>query len=495
MNLSNLILQRAARDPEAVAVIEDGHHLRYADLSAGVLRVSAALAARGVGRGVVVGLLSAHVVPHLILTLAIARAGAVSMPAGSGATLDERLRPLRAAGARLVLCERVPAADEGGEGFEFVAADESLLRAGSADASAGWVPDEGDSVWRLTLSSGTTGEAKIIPLTHEHSITHLLAHNTVLRYGPDTRLFFLLGMNTSFALLHCLQQLLHGGGVVAYSSQLIDAIALCRAHGVTHMLASPASAAALADRVADASVADGPPLPDLQLYLGGGAVSDALRATLARKVTPRVGIVYGSSELGLVAIADAQTFARHPRCAGRLVPWALAEAVDAQGKALPPGTRGELRFQFLGRFDGYLGDPQATARHLRDGWYYPGDLGRVERDGLLYVDGRVNELVNVGGDKFLASSVEQALETHPDVVEAGVVAADLPTGGRVLLAVVVSRGAFDEAAILEHVRPRLGRRTPARVFRADALPRNEMGKLVRARLAQGLSNALGGRAG
>ncbi len=479
MNLASVILQRALRDPQAVAIVEGEQTLSYADLERGVRLTAAALAARGVGRGTVVGLASSHVAVHLIVTLAVARLGAVSMPRGSGATDEQRLGPLRRAGARIIVGERPLRDGESFEGFDYVAADRALIEGVGSSAEHGWGPDCSDLPWRLTLSSGTTGEPKPVALTHERALAHWFAQNCLIPYGAGTRLFTTIGLNISFGISHCLRQLAFGGTVVAYSAKLPEAFSLCERHGVTHMVASPSTAARLVDLLPD----ERPRFPDMHLLLGGAVVSAALQDKLRRRVTSRITSIYGASELGMLAIADPQLLVEQPDAAGRVVPWAQAEAVDERGNALAPGATGELRFRTLGGFSGYEGDPETTSRYVRDGWFHPGDFGRVTREGLLYVDGRLDDVINIGGVKMLPSAVEQVLELHADVAESAAVPVTMPGGQLVLVAVVVSRGEFDEASVIAHCRERLGARAPARVFRVDALPRNDMGKIQRRELA------------
>ncbi len=481
MNLADLILARAARRPDAVAIVEGGQQVRYRHFERAVRAASASLATRGVGVGTVVGLESSHVTTHLVLTLAIARLGAISMPGGAGASLDERLAPLRRVGARLLVGERPLREGTSIGGFEYIVADRSVLDARTQDAPTGWSPDAGDLVWRLTLSSGTTGTQKVIPLTQEHSLTHILAHQNVIAYGPGTRLCLLIGVNISFGLIHALQQLFHGGTVVAFTPRLAETFELCERNEVTHMIASPAAAAQLAAMLDG----DAPRLPGMNLYMGGGAVSPRLRDTLASRLTPRLGVIYGSTELGMMTAADPETFARHPDSVGHVVPWALAEAVGGDGTVLAPGHTGELRFQLLGRFDGYLGDAQTTAERLRDGWYYPGDVGSVSRDGLVRVTGRVDDVINLGGLKLLPEQIEQVLETLPGVAQAAAFTVEMGGAEPVLVAAVVPQGeSFDEARLLSQARERLGRRAPRRIFRLPALPRNELGKVLRRELAR-----------
>lgn len=485
MNFTDFLLQGARRHPDAVAIVEGDRPIRFDALEHGVLAVEAALRDAGLGPGTVVGLASKHVSVHLILTLAVARLGGTTMPMPSGPTLAERLAPLRRAGASVLIGERTmrDGEDAAFEGLRYIAADESLLAGRTSAKPGARGEDVGDRPWRLTATSGTTGAPKLIAISHERALTLYMLQQGFLPFGgPGTRLFCAIGLDVPFGLNHCLRQLMFGGAVVAYSDRIDEAIDVCERHAVTHLIASPSTASRWLARLPDS----GPRLPAMRVYLGGGAVSPALRDALSRRLSPRVGVLYGASEYGGVAVADEHTLAEHPDSVGRVLPWLQVEAIDGQGRPVPPGDVGEIRVQGLAGFPGYHDDPAATAASLRDGWFHPGDLGRVTPDGLLFIDGRVDDVINVGGIKVLPARIEAVLEAHPDVAEAAAFAASGPDGTQVLLAAVVCRGLFDEAALLAHCRAQLGAMAPQRLKRLQALPRNASGKLVRRILSDGI---------
>ena len=94
--------------------------------------------------------------------------------------------------------------------------------------------------------------------------------------------------------------------------------------------------------------------------------------------------------------------------------------LDGEGRRLPSGERGEIALRGPTITRGYDNDAAATASAFRDGWFRTGDLGYLDAEGYLFIVGRIKEVINRGGQKVAPAEVEEALLSHPDVVEAAV---------------------------------------------------------------------------
>ena len=203
------------------------------------------------------------------------------------------------------------------------------------------------------------------------------------------------------------------------------------------------------------------------IVLGGGPVApdlveEALRA--GANVVQSYGMTETASQVALLPPALAR------------------QKAGSAGPALPGA---ELRIdngEILVR--GPMVSPSAA---LDDGWLRTGDLGRIDEDGCLWVDGRTGDLIITGGENVRPEPVEDALRAHPDVVDAAVVGRPDPEWQEAVTAVVVLRGgaAFDEAALRAHCAALLERHeVPKRFEVAQALPRTASGKLRRAALRE-----------
>jgi acyl-CoA synthetase (AMP-forming)/AMP-acid ligase II len=95
--------------------------------------------------------------------------------------------------------------------------------------------------------------------------------------------------------------------------------------------------------------------------------------------------------------------------------------VDADGADVPLGATGEFWISGPGLMRGYLGQPEATAEVLRDGWFHTGDLGRQDERGLYYFVGRKKDIIRRSGENLAAAEVEEVLRAHPKVLEVAVI--------------------------------------------------------------------------
>jgi acyl-coenzyme A synthetase/AMP-(fatty) acid ligase len=127
---------------------------------------------------------------------------------------------------------------------------------------------------------------------------------------------------------------------------------------------------------------------------------------------------------------------------------------------------------------------------FRDGWFYPGDLGRIEEDGLVVVTGRSADAVNIGGKKLSIADVENKLLANPALPDLCVIPVHLAAGD--LLAIVVAAGEDQRGAPLQ---AEIGKAIPKgisfRIVRTPAIPRNEAGKVARQALARRLTEVIG----
>jgi acyl-CoA synthetase (AMP-forming)/AMP-acid ligase II len=131
-------------------------------------------------------------------------------------------------------------------------------------------------------------------------------------------------------------------------------------------------------------------------------------------------------------------------------------------------------------------DPGFHDRLTDDGWFHTGDLGSVDDDGFVWIEGRVSDMINRGGLKVFPAQVEEVLIAADQVRDAAVVGMPDDRLGEVPWAFVVTTdGTVDEAALLAWCRERLtAYKVPARVIAVDALPRNEIGKVLRRELVE-----------
>jgi amino acid adenylation domain-containing protein len=160
--------------------------------------------------------------------------------------------------------------------------------------------------------------------------------------------------------------------------------------------------------------------------------------------------------------------------------------LDADGAAVAPGDEGFVCIRGSNVTPGYLGSEIANRESFRHGWFYTGDLGRMDEDGYLWLTGRSKEILNRGGEKISPREVDDVLMTHPAIRQCLTFALpDSQLGEEVGAAVVFRAGAMaDEAEIQRFAAARLSDfKVPRRVFALDEIPAGPTGKLQRVGMA------------
>jgi O-succinylbenzoic acid--CoA ligase len=225
------------------------------------------------------------------------------------------------------------------------------------------------------------------------------------------------------------------------------------------------------------------------LLLGGAAAAPELLARALEAgypVCPTYGLTEATSQ-----VATAQP--PRPSAAGPC-PMHPLRGIDLRivldGRDVPAGVPGEIALRGPTVMQGYLHDPAATARALRDGWLFTGDVGYLDAEGALHVLDRRDDLIVSGGENVYPAEVEAMLLEHPSVADAGVAGVPDPDlGSRVVAWIVAEGGASPDAGALSaYCSDRLAGFKRPREFRfVRALPRTAAGKLQR-RLLTGIAS-------
>jgi fatty-acyl-CoA synthase len=221
----------------------------------------------------------------------------------------------------------------------------------------------------------------------------------------------------------------------------------------------------------------------LRMILSGAA---PLAPQLAKAVMDRFGDVlyngYASTETASGTLATPADLRTAPGTVGKAMAGVKLRILDEQGRELPRGETGRV---FIGSpllFEGYTG---GGSKEVIDGLMSTGDLGHLDHDGRLYIDGRDDDMILSGGENVFPQEVEDLLSAHEAVADAAVFGVPDEQFGQRLKAFVVLRegGELDESAVQEYVKANLARyKVPREVVFLDELPRNATGKILKREL-------------
>ena len=220
-------------------------------------------------------------------------------------------------------------------------------------------------------------------------------------------------------------------------------------------------------------------LSSLRIVMASGS---ALSHDLKKEATKLFGEVlydlYGSTEIGWVAIARPQDIATKPKSVGRPVDGIDVAVFAPDGKKLPAGEIGELYIKSDVLFEGYT---SGETKDSRDGYMSIGDLGKLDEEGFLYIESRSDDMVIVGGENIYPIEVEEVIESIPGVTEVTVFGVPDDEYGHVLVAFVV--GSTTEEAVRSVCSEELASfKVPRKVRIVDELPRTSTGKVLKREL-------------
>lgn len=485
----------AAEHPDRTALVTvDGATTGYGPLAEQALRTAAALVAAGVGEGDLVAVTLPKGPEQIAAVLGVVAAGAAYVPLG-----------LEQPAARL---ERVRATAR----FRFVVGDWPAVSGHEEDPTAPRVlsfPDTQacpplpapreirlDALAYVIFTSGSTGEPKGV------EITHTAAWNTVADVGsrhgigPDDRVFALSALDFDLSVYDVFGMLSVGGSLLLPTEVLRREPArwpdLVARHGVTVWNTVPALLDLLLEADERCAVGSGSIRGLRTALVSGDWIGLDLPGRLkARTARPCVFVAMGGATEASIWSNTLTVDEVDPRWVsipyGRPLTGQDYRVVDPAGRDCPDWTPGELWIGGRGLARGYVADPERTAEKfvVRDGrrWYRTGDLGRYRDDGTLEFLGRLDSQLKIAGHRIEAGEVETALEAHPDVVRAAVVAVGERTAKR-LVAFVVPREttAADDvtAALPAWLAQRLAAyAVPSRLLPLPALPLTGNGKVDR----------------
>ncbi|MGA4992146.1 class I adenylate-forming enzyme family protein [Nonomuraea bangladeshensis] len=365
-----------------------------------------------------------------------------------------------------------------------------LLRAGRATPATGRAaPQDPDAPAVLLHTSGTTGTPKVAVLRHRHLTSYVLETTELLSAGPDEAALVSVPPYHIAGIAGLLTGLYSGRRIVQLPNfEAAEWVRLAREQHVTHAMVVPTMLA----RIVETLRADGGGLPSLRhLSYGGGRMPRPV-IEQALGLLPHVDFVNGygltettssiavltPSEHREAATSDDPRVRRRLDSVGRPLPAVEIVVHDADGAPVPAGTRGEL----------WVRGPQvsgeyAHASRLEDGgWFRTRDGGWIDQDGYIYVEGRLDDVIVRGGENLSPGEIENVLLAHPAVAEAAVFGVPDEQWGEVVAAAVVlhPEGHVAEQDLRDWVGARLrSSRVPALVAFHEALPRNDMGKLLR----------------
>jgi len=477
----------------AFVVPDDGQVLSYAEMADRVETLAGRLAAAGVGRGDRVALTLPNSPDFVQLLLAITLLGAAAAPLNPAYTGPEYTFYLEDVAPRLLLMQAgmPPAATAAAAATgttvlgvaDVAGGPPDLLRYGEpVSGRAGFARGTPDDVAIVLHTSGTTSRPKQVPLLQRNlmaSTRNIAAH---FRLGPDDVSFCVMPLFHVHGLVASTFAALSAGGTVVSPRRLTPQRFWRQARecGTTWLSAGPTLHQMLLDKI------DSEGAPGTLRFVR------SCSSALSPELLHRAENAYGVPMLESYGMTEAShQMAANPLPPGERIPGSVGVSagtelgiVDATGRFLAAGEAGEVVIRGPGVMSGYVNNPKATAEAFFGPWFRTGDRG-VLRDGYLFLEGRIKEMIIRGGENISPAEIEQALLAHPAVTDAVCFGTPDDKYGELPAAAVTLSSDVEPRELIGFCRERLAAfKVPAVIHVLPQIPRTATGKVQRRRVGE-----------
>jgi acyl-CoA synthetase (AMP-forming)/AMP-acid ligase II len=480
-------------DPNKTALIAvdadgDARHFSYRVLDRAIAALANELGSRGLRRGARIALLGANSAEYLVAYFAIMRAGLVAVPVNTRLPETTIHFILADAAAEFAFADRARPATL--PPTLAAAAFDTVAIENAPDIRFETSVPEGREAAMILYTSGSTGRPKGVLLSHEGQLWALRTRIATYSEPATERFLVAAPLYHMNALFSAKSALMAGASLVLLAGftpeSYIDATARFRCTVLTSV---PTMIARVVKDEARLAVAD---LGSVRRVTMGSAPTTQALWDKARAAFPvaRLTTGYGTTEHG------PSTFGPHPD--GLPTPdLALGYPLPGNEVRLSGGItadEGVLEVRCPAVMEGYANLPEATAKVLRDGWYWTGDVVRRDQDGFYFFVGRADDMFVCSGENIYPGEVEALLERHPAVHQASVVPVADEERGQIPVAFVVLRSGVeaDETALKQFALANAPPvQHPRRVFFKPELPLTGTSKIDRRALAEEAASLIG----
>ncbi len=477
LNPEKFLLLR--QNPSAKAIISSSDIYTFDQLRQKVLATASYFRSLQISSGDRVGILGNNDVDFVINILALWQLSCVPVPINTRLTESEIDEQLNIANCSTVLVQKNYSAKVLRTKKNIV---EYPIKINEDVSFSGKMELQASNPAVIIFTSGSTKRSKGIILSFDSLYNSAINSNQLLRYTHSDRWLASLPFYHIGGFSIITRSLLFGIPLIIPDSLSVDDLILslnkCQPTFISLVTAQ-------LKKIVDENIS---PNSELKNCLIGGGFSDMELIAKANELDWPVNLVYGSTETSsfVTALLKDEILIK-PNSVGRQVPTNRILISDDDGNELKPFEIGEITVKTNSLMSGYL-DEKETGKAVKNGFYYTGDIGYVDEEGYLFIEGRKNYLISTGGENVNPIEVEKALLEHPSIKEAAVFPLKDKEWGEIIAAAVELNNASDKLTydevkkfLMEKIS---GFKIPKKIFFEVQLPKTELGKIEKAKLTE-----------
>ncbi len=491
------LLKRAAfKHPDKEAIVSEKGRWTYAQWEANANKRAQALARRGIKKGDRVATIFLNGNEVLETYLALMKLGAVIVPMNVRLTPGELQYIIEHSGASSIILSdefESPIREikndlqnvkqcfmSGGDVQEDMIPLEEIYH-GEPDKDPSEALDENDMACIL-YAAGTTGRPKGVLLSHRNCVWGAVNIAFNVNLEPEYRVLLVFPLYHAAAFIILIGNLFLGcTNVILKTFDPRRVMELIGEEKINRMTFPPTVWNFILQ------------LPDLEKYdtlsvraISSGAESMPLetkKKLLDLFPNGALGETYGMTETSAtITTLDPKDVIRKMASVGKPFVNVEIRLADDEGNDVPVGEVGEILARGPNIMEGYYKEPEATARALKDGWLYTGDLGKLDAEGFLYIVDRKKDMIITGGENIFPREIEEVLYAHPKILEAAVIGLPDPDWGEKVHAVIALKEGENLTGqeVKDYCKSRIaGFKKPRSVEFVDKLPRSAAGKVLK----------------
>jgi long-chain acyl-CoA synthetase len=482
--VSDLFLSTVKKHSDRVAVVEGDRRVTYGTLELMVRSLSSFLRSRGIKHGDKVGIFLPNSIEFITSFFSVASIGAISVPINTAYKEKEIKFYISHSSSRIVLTEEKlkPLVEK--------AADQTNVSVVIKGDKTDWFFSESDipSCIKASIkpddetiylySTGSTGKPKRVSRTHFNLTALANNHTQTIGWTERDRILFTIPLSHTFGFGNFISALKVGASMYVLGefnrNKVID---LIESESITVFPSVPFMLNVLAETFL--------PKPrdfsSLRLVISAGA---PLSKETFYKFYEKFGIYprqfYGSTETGVISINLGEDIESKFDSVGLPVKNVEVKIFREDESEADVNEVGEIAVKSPSMVTGYYGLPEETEKVFRNGYYFTGDLGRIDEGGYIYIVGRKKLFINVAGNKVDPIQMENFLLTHPKIKEVVVLGVKDNYGNESVKAVIVPKEDMEIKEIYDYCKGHVSDfKIPRIVEFRDEIPKSPTGKVLR----------------